>query len=817
LGGGYFGGFISTTADGVATHALIVGPVASAQSSTTIQYKNANTATAGADSDIDGPQNTADMVADGNATVYPAAHFCNDLVIDGFSDWYMPAKNELEVCYYTLKPTTAANDTSAGINPNAVPARASNYTSSGPTQTAATNFQNTGAEDFGENWYWSSTESSATQARLQYFGDGLQAVANKNTSYQLVRAIRRIAIADASLDPYRVTGKGGAVWIKGRSVAEPSVVVDTARGASNALRTSSTAASINDASRVSAFTASGFIIGSNGETSSNGQTFASWTFREQAKFFDVQTFTAPSSGVVTVNHNLGSVPGCIILKILDGAGSWFVYHRALSDPLNQTLALNTTGAVASQPGYWTSVGSTSVQLTVGTALTAGFSYVMYLWAHDAGGFGLTGTDNVVSCGSFTADGSGGCSVTLGYEPQWIMYKNTASDGWRMGDVMRGWSQTQWQYLAPNDANVETSLNNNPSYLSPTATGFNTPTPGLFTAGNTFVYVAIRRGPMRVPTVGTSVFEPQLYTGTATTLNVTGPTNAFQYDSLIQKGRSGDLSNYAGNGTWVSKLQKMSTSEGGESRFCGPAVALAETAGGIGWYKNDGFQITGGSLNLSGTPYVNYWLRRAPGFFDVVCYTGNGSTQTINHNLGVAPELIIGRNRTGSNWSVNFNFASTTQSYAFLNLTDAGGNVSYASAGVFSAAPTATQMFLIASGSMNGSGQGIVAYLFATCPGVSKVGSYTGNAGNTVTVPCGFTAGVRFVLIKRTDDTGDWYVWDSARGIVAGNDPYLLLNSTAAEVTGTDYVDTYAAGFEVTSTAPAGLNATGGTYIFLAIA
>jgi hypothetical protein len=87
----------------------------------------------------------------------------------------------------------------------------------------------------------------------------------------------------------------------------------------------------------------------------------------------------------------------------------------------------------------------------------------------------------------------------------------------------------------------------------------------------------------------------------------------------------------------------------------------------------------------------------------------------------------------------------------------------------------------------------------------------------VVVPCGFTAGVRFVLIKRTDSTGDWYVWDSARGIVAGNDPYLLLNSTAAEVTGTDYVDSYSAGFEVTSTAPAGLNATGGTYIFLAIA
>jgi hypothetical protein len=114
------------------------------------------------------------------------------------------------------------------------------------------------------------------------------------------------------------------------------------------------------------------------------------------------------------------------------------------------------------------------------------------------------------------------------------------------------------------------------------------------------------------------------------------------------------------------------------------------------------------------------------------------------------------------------------------------------------------------------GSTYIAYLFATLAGVSKVGSYTGTAAD-LNVDCGFSAGARFILIKRTDDTGDWYVWDSARGIVAGNDPYLLLNSTAAEVTGTDYIDPLSSGFTVTSSAPAALNASGGTYIFLAIA
>jgi hypothetical protein len=117
---------------------------------------------------------------------------------------------------------------------------------------------------------------------------------------------------------------------------------------------------------------------------------------------------------------------------------------------------------------------------------------------------------------------------------------------------------------------------------------------------------------------------------------------------------------------------------------------------------------------------------------------------------------------------------------------------------------------------NNSAATYVAYLFATCAGVSKVGSYTGT-GTTQTINCGFTAGSRFVLIKRTDSTGDWYVWDSSRGIVAGNDPYLLLNTSDAEVTGTDYVDTYNAGFEISSTAPAAINASAGTFLFLAIA
>ena len=192
-GGGFYAGQIGVS--GVATHYLVVGPVSSAQSS--LAWKNASTTTPGADSAINGPQNTADMVADGNSTVYPCAHFCNDLSTGGQTDWYMPAKNELEICYFNLKPTALSNSTSSGINPNAVPARASNYTAGNPAQTSAAAFvSGTGAQAFDgglSSFYWSSSENSTATASLQFFFYGLQDGSGKTNSY-LVRAVRRVAV-----------------------------------------------------------------------------------------------------------------------------------------------------------------------------------------------------------------------------------------------------------------------------------------------------------------------------------------------------------------------------------------------------------------------------------------------------------------------------------------------------------------------------------------------------------------------------------------------------------------------------------------------
>jgi hypothetical protein len=186
--GGYYAGKISTAGNGTADYYLVVAPLSSGQNSSK-QWKTANTTTSGTTSVIDGPTNSSNM----NNASHPAAQFCEGLSIGGFSDWYMPAKNELEVCYYNLKPTTTSNNTSSGTNTNAVPSRGSNYTAGTPAQTSVAAFQSAGAEAFAAELYWSSTEFSATPAWLQDFHDGYQDSFNKSSSFY-VRAVRRVAV-----------------------------------------------------------------------------------------------------------------------------------------------------------------------------------------------------------------------------------------------------------------------------------------------------------------------------------------------------------------------------------------------------------------------------------------------------------------------------------------------------------------------------------------------------------------------------------------------------------------------------------------------
>jgi hypothetical protein len=216
----------------------------------------------------------------------------------------------------------------------------------------------------------------------------------------------------------------------------------------------------------------------------------------------------------------------------------------------------------------------------------------------------------------------------------------------------------------------------------------------------------------------------------------------------------------------------------------------------------------------GADVVDWLFARAPSVCDVVCYTGSGSNTTKNHNLGAVPELIILKGRDAATPWACYSASLANTDYLVLRTTAAAAtDATYWN----STTPTSSVFSIGTNANVNTSASNYVAYLFSSCAGVSKVGSYTGN-GSTQTIDCGFGAGgARWVMIKRTDSTGSWYVYDTARGMTVLTDPYLLMNSNAAEVATLGSVTTVSTGFALNSTILAAINVSAGTYIFLAIA
>ena len=612
-------------------------------------------------------------------------------------------------------------------------------------------------------------------------------------------------------------GEGGMVWLKQRNTAREHFLFDTQRGVNNYLYIA-TQAQITNPDHLTSFNSDGFLLGSSGNINQSTGTYASWTFRKAEKFFDMVTYTGNGSAQ-NISHNLGSVPGFIIIKRTDSTSQWICYHRGVSSPNTQYLVLNgTAGAGGNNTIWpWNNTAPTDAQFTVRLAGNIstdyevninGATYVAYIFAHDAGGFGDSGDESVIKCGSYTGTGAAGNEQTLGWEPQWLLIKRSNStEDWQLVDSMRGMPLSGAQKLFPNLSNAEVGPS---AFANATATGFifNTGSSTCNASGGTYIYIAIRRGPMKRPTDATEVFNTLAFTGSTGTSRSVG----FPIDLNLQKARTQTYNSFGVS----DRLRGLTKSSGTGTSQLYTASSVAETvSNSASVYEAWNTTRKDGAYN-NVAANIEYNFRRAPGFFDVVAYSGTGVSRDINHGLGVTPELIITKQRNGGNsWIVtSTNFSNPTGNYLNLNSSSAISNINN-----FFKSPTSTTYGYGTAapndGYINQSGSIYITYLFATCPGVSKVGSYTGT-GTTRNIDCGFTAGARFLLIKRTDSTGDWYVFDTARGFGPGNDAFLRLNTTAAENTSNNFFNALPAGFQIIG--DGGLfNLSGATYIFLAIA
>jgi len=203
FGGGYYAGRI--TIDGK-EYALVVSPKAEGEARDIQWQPDWNKTTPGARSLNDGFANSETMNSEKN----PAAHFCRRLTIAGFTDWYLPSRDELEMLYRAFKPSKNLNFTydsredrwsdsyngtdenGNGHNSSSIPPGDA-YTASSPEQTSVELFQAGGSEAFSEAWYWSSTEFATYLAWVQDFDDGDQGNGDKNDEIRC-RAVRKVLI-----------------------------------------------------------------------------------------------------------------------------------------------------------------------------------------------------------------------------------------------------------------------------------------------------------------------------------------------------------------------------------------------------------------------------------------------------------------------------------------------------------------------------------------------------------------------------------------------------------------------------------------------
>ncbi len=620
---------------------------------------------------------------------------------------------------------------------------------------------------------------------------------------------------DSVTNDIDLSTEGGMVWVKSITQSQSNLLFDTERGAGKDLNSDDNSAEDNSG-RLSSFNSDGFTVATDAASATAGQRHVGWTFRRAAGFFDVVKYTGNGTNGRTISHSLGTTVGCIIIKNYSSENNWIVYHRGAnsgSSPEDYYGRLDLNNAFADGDTYFNDTAPTSSVFSVGTDYGVnnnGQSYVAYIFAHNNsdGGFGESKDQDIIKCGYYDGGAASNVDVNVGFEPQFLLIKgyNESSD-FQIYDQMRGihHGDINDHYLKVSTTDAESEAER----LEITPTGFRTISNNNDTNafGGKYVYIAIRR-PMAIPTTATDVFYVK--DGTA------DYTAAFPADLLIST-RTSSSPNYVFN------------------RFTGSRYLLtnastAEADAGSGMTKifqdDTGVSIAGPWWGASLTNTVGWLWRRAPNYFDMIAYTGNGTAgRSITHNLGVAPEMMWVKSRSGSyDWKVYHKDVGTIDDngndpsgYNFtLNENFA---LDYDGGSRWNADPTSSVFKVGSHNTVNKNNDYYIAMLFCSLDGIAKVGSYTGNGSNQ-TIDCGFSAGARFIMVKAATQAGSWLTWSTATGITSTGDNALSFDTTNAEVSN-DYVDSDNSGFIINavhgSTDTYNPNSDGVSYIFYAIA
>lgn len=590
--------------------------------------------------------------------------------------------------------------------------------------------------------------------------------------------------------------KGALIWTKNRGNTSSHILVDTERGADKYLSTDT--ASAETIAATAPFTSFGnnSVQAQTNLVNTTGNSYVSWHFRKSKRFFDVVTYTGNGIEGRDIFHGLGVEPGMVIIKRTSATDNWYVYHRSVG--LSSALNLNGTSAPFTLSQAFLESTDKYFKLGVNTAVNgAGISYVAYFFAHD------TASDSCISCDTYT--GYTPKFISVGFEPQFLMVRNLAGGNWEIYDTNRGvQDEVNVPILYPNSTSAETTRVD----ISLNPDGFDDRRSG------TYIYLAIRHT-NTAPTKPSKVVTHQFSSGTGTSGYI---DSNFSPDVFLSYTGSGSGGSY---GTIVVD-KKAAVKD---------SLSTVSTSAGINF--NNLFFDNGSGIRLSSSSYFNesaslytrHYLRRAKKFFESTLYIGTGSFRTVSHRLGVAPELAIFKCLDASyGWGVYCSHISVPENnltginsvlYLNTNAAAVGTDFTWWADSSGYRAPNANSMYLGSSGIINQSGLKYHSMYFSSCPGISKVGAYTGNGTN---ITLNFTFIPSLIIIKCVSASGSWWVWEGLRksGLNHSVNRLEVANSTIY-VTDTFNNESSPYSMTVSQSTTTNLNVSDAKYIYLAIA
>lgn len=605
----------------------------------------------------------------------------------------------------------------------------------------------------------------------------------------------------------------GVIWIKRLDASGSQYLFDTVNGVGKYITLDNEDAQSTDATTLTAFNANGFTLGTSALVNTLGANYIAYTFKTQRRFVDLKGYVGTGT-TQNISHDLTVTPGVIVVKNLTSASTPpVVYHKDIGN--TGALYLSTAQSVNTSSFFWNNASPTPSRFTVGTTTftnETGSNFIALLFADDPDGSFGDGSNGLISCGSYTGDGVTGRLLDIGVEPQFWLSKANQTEYWIQMSTLRHMHYGHARILNPNVPDAEFSGATGTTVMWPDKNqniGFAAATVGFNETGVTYYYMAVRSGPMKFTNTGTDVFAMDTRGSTGS-----GVAPAYRSTFTVDMALHRDVSTTAGLTLGSRKRPDYGQQTNTTASF--PTTLVSDANYSFAYSNGWNAQTTTDSNDYS------WMFRRAAGVFDHQFYTGNGISATgIRHNLRVKPQLMIIRSRYDTtdteNWIVHVDpqITGSANNNDTLTLNTSNSWTSPVSDYFGNTLPTRTHFYVGTHPSVNYVLWFYEAFLFGTTKGVSKVGGYTGN-GSTQTIDCDFTTGARFILIKRYDDTGSWYIWDSVRGIVSGNDPFIEMNTTAAQDSSTDSVDPDNSGFIVNQNATTNINVNAAEYVFFAI-